>query len=175
MLSRRLFLGSVAAVAAGANAASAQGSGSQMGQVWAGLELVDAAGQAFRLSSLKPRLKLFKLWANWCPGCLIEMPSLVSLAEALGRDNLDVVLISNPDDFRRDQAAAQRFRVPFRLATPSSANRPDLVRAAMLDRDGAYVVPRALLFAGPENTLTAQLTGSRDWSGKAAQWKAQLG
>lgn len=175
MLTRRLFLGSAAAVAAGARAAAAQPAVSPLAQLWAGLELEDVAGQAFRLADLKPRLKLIKLWAHWCPGCVMEMPSLIALADAVGRDNLEVVLVSDPDDFRRDQATALRLKLPFRLATASSQNRPDLIRATLLDRDGAYVVPRTLLFAGAENALTAQLTGSQDWRGRAGQFRAQLG
>lgn len=126
------------------------------------------------MADVSQRLKLVKLWANWCSACLVEMSSLAAFSKAFG-DEAEILLVSNPDDWQRDQLTARRRQLPFRLATLSPANSASAVRAALLDREGAYVVPRSFLFAGPESVLTAQHTGSCDWADEARRLKARLG
>jgi peroxiredoxin len=177
MLARRSLLQlSAAAVVAGATTArAAEPQASRLAQLWAGLEFVDAQGQTFRLGDIPQRLKLVTLWANWCSGCLVEMPSLAGFTKTFGDQNAQVLLVSNPDDWQRDQLVARRLKLPFRLATISPGNSTASARAVLLDKDGAYVVPRSLVFTGPENVLCAQHTGSCDWDEEARRLKAQLG
>jgi len=175
MLSRRSMLTLSAAAVLASREAAAESQVARMSQLWGGLELLDPEGRSFRLADIPQQLKLVKLWAHWCPGCLVEMPSLAALAKALGEQRAQVILVSHPDDWRRDQLVAQRLKIPFRLATVSPANRSGAVRAALLDSDGAYVVPRSLVFSGPENVLAAQHTGSSDWTEQVPLLKARLG
>lgn len=176
MLARRSLLRSAAGIAALA-AATTKAQAVQTAapaSAWDKVEFTDRDGQAFRLSDLTAPLKLIKLWAGWCPACLVEMDGLRQTANLIGPANMTVLLVSNPEDWRRDQLVAERHKLPFPLATLSSANSPPMVRSALLDRSGAYVVPRTLLFEGAQNTLVSERLGSADWAGQAAQLKARV-
>ena len=175
MLSLRALVRLSAAVLVAPAVAQAQPAPGALVRLWSGLELIDSQGQTFRLADIPQRLKVVKLWANWCSACLIEMPSLTAFTKAFGEHQAQILLVSNPDDWQRDQLAARRLKLPFRLATLSPTNVVSSSRAALLDRDGAYVVPRSFVFTGPENVLAAQHTGSCDWAEEARHLKAQLG
>jgi thiol-disulfide isomerase/thioredoxin len=175
MLSRRSVVQASAALLFANPAIAAQTQAAYLAQLWGGLDLIDSQGQTFRLADIPQRLKLVKLWAHWCSACLVEMPSVVAFAKSFGDETTEVLLVSNPDDWQRDQLAAQRLKLPFRLATLSPANSVSSTRAVLLDRDGAYVVPRSFLFTGPQNVLIAQHTGSYDWADEARRFKARMG
>jgi thiol-disulfide isomerase/thioredoxin len=146
-----------------------------LAQLWGELELVDSQGRTFHLADIPQRLKLVALWAHWCSGCLVEMPSLAAFANSFSNERALVLLVSNPDDWQPDQLVAHRLKLPFRLATVSPTNPAALSRAALLDSEGAYVVPRSFVFTGPENVLVAQHTGSYDWGDEARRLRAQWG
>jgi len=44
----------------------------------------DAAGALHTLAEFKGRVTLVNLWANWCPPCKAEIPSLAALAKSHG-------------------------------------------------------------------------------------------
>src|SRR4051794_41938194 len=117
MLARRSLLRLSAAGLGVGRTAAAQSESARISEVWAGLQLVDTAGRSFRLADLPQPLKLVKLWAHWCAGCLAGLPALAALAKTIGAENAHIVLVSHADDWRRDQLAAERLQLPFRLAT----------------------------------------------------------
>ena len=123
MLSRRSLFALSAAAVLTAETAAAQPRPSPVSQLWSSLEFIDREERTFSLAEIQQPLKLIQLWAHWCPACLGEMGSLAALARSLGEQRAQVLLVSNPDDWRRDQLAAQRLRLPFRLATPLTGKR----------------------------------------------------
>jgi thiol-disulfide isomerase/thioredoxin len=130
MLSRRSMIHlSAGLLAAGATTRVQAGAG-QLSHLWGGLELIDSQGEVFRLADIPQWVKLVKLWANWCSGCLAEMPALMTFAKTFD-GNGQVLLISNPDYWQRDQLTARRLKLPFRLATLSPANAAASNRAAL--------------------------------------------
>ena len=121
----------------------------------------DKDGRTFQLGQGSAPLTLVTMWAHWCPACLSEMPSLTALSTALG-PQLDVLLVSHPEYWAQDQAAAQHRRLPHRMATLSSYNAPGVLEAALL-QDGAYTVPRSLVFRRDATVAWSHL-GSMDWA-----------
>ena len=126
--------------------------------VWSSLALVDQAGVGFQLGDRGRPLTFVNLWAHWCSACLSEMPSLEGLAAKLP---IDIVLLSHPDNWARDQDAAARRRLPFRLATLSPAN-PLWVRQAVFE-----VVPRSVVYRRQEQAVVLAHQGADRWDSPA--------
>ena len=173
MLSRRMFM-AASTVALTGRGADAKAETLSLSRLWSGLEFVDATGRAFRLSDMQQPLKLVNLWASWCSACLVEMQSFETLARVLGEQNLKVLLVSNPEDWRRDQLCAQRLRLPFQIVTLPPTNPTEIIRSALLDRNGAVVVPRTILFSGKENRVALQQMGTLDWSTQVGRVRGLL-
>ena len=150
-LARRSFLSIAAASVAAVSVAASRPAQARQRMpesadngLWRGVSFEDSNGRIFQLGQGSAPLTLITMWAHWCPACLSEMPSLTALSNALG-SQLDVLLVSHPEYWAQDQAAAQRRRLPHRMATLSSYNAPGVLEAALL-HEGAYTVPRSLLF-----------------------------
>ena len=114
---------------------------------------------------------LVAMWAHWCPTCLAEMPALVSMAAGIG-PNVEVLLMSHPEYWAQDLAAAQKRRIPLRLVTPGPENTPGVVQAALLNGQGGYEVPRSLAFRNRDRSIA--WTG-RDWAASGNQIRALAG
>lgn len=170
--SRRSFLAGLSAASAfGPSVASARPSVQGEGGLWRGMEFEDSKGRSFQLgmaggSSGGAPLTLIKLWAHWCPACLGEMAALSAMATALA-GHVEVLLVSHPEYWAQDQATAARRRLPFRLAAPTAANGSGVVRAA-LTGNGAYSVPRSLVFRTRDATVAWSQSGSMDWGSAGA-------
>ena len=127
--------------------------------VWSGLALIDQTGTGFQLGDRGP-LTFVNLWAHWCSACLSEMPSLEGMA---ARVKLDVVLLSHPDNWARDQDAAARRRLPFRLATLSPANPLWVRQAVFEEHNRAYVVPRSVVYRREQRAVVMAQQGAERW------------
>ena len=156
----------------GSTTASARTPDETQAALWRGMGLDGADGRSFQLGSGRAALTLVKLWASWCPACLSEMGSLAALAAAVPSDTLEVVLVSHPEYWREDLAAAQRRPVPFRMAKPSSGTDPGVIRAA-LTLDGAYDVPRSFVFRQRVSSIAWTHVGSMDWGSAATVSRLQ--
>lgn len=173
-IARRSFLAGSSALAvmsiAGARAESP--ADEPVGALWRGLDLLDVNGRTFQIGDVRAPLTLIKLWANWCPACWGEMPSLKALTAAVGPQDIEVLLISHPEYWVRDQQAALSRGVPFRLATPSPSNARAVMQAALTESNGAYAVPRSLLFKKTQDAAVWVHRGAQDWA--AANIVAQM-
>ena len=163
-LSRRSLLALTSAgavVAASPVRAETRGPQQPDASLWRSVAFEDKDGRTFQLGDGSARLTLAAMWAHWCPACLSEMSSLGALSAALG-SQLDVLLVSHPEYWAADQETAERRRIPHRMATVSSYNAPGLMEAALL-QDGAYAVPRSLLFRRG-NALAWAHEGAINWA-----------
>lgn len=61
-------------------------------------------GTAYKLSQFKGKLVLLHFWASWCAPCVVELPSLVRLAQDY-KDEIIILTFSSDTD----AAAAKRF------------------------------------------------------------------
>lgn len=164
-LSRRAFLAAAPAAGLAASvpaSAWAREPASAQLAMWRGLVLEDKDGRTFQVGSGAAGLTLVKMWANWCPGCLAEMPSLVALAAAMG-SRLEVVLLSHPGWWAQDRAVARQRGIPLRVAVPSAVNDEAVVREA-LTVGGSFRVPRSVAFRAAEPEIAWTHMGREDWS-----------
>lgn len=135
--------------------------------LWSGLRLQDQHGRSFQLGEGPAPITLVAMWAHWCPPCLAELPSLVTLA-GLTASKMEVLLLSHPEYWVRDVAVAQQRRIPLRMATPSTDNSSAVIGTALLNGQGGYEVPRALAFRNNDQSIAWSQRGWTDWGSPAA-------
>ncbi len=144
---RRDFLAGLGACAMlAASPARAQGMAAEsLGEAWRQFRLIDAENARFTLDNIRRPLTLIGFWASWCPVCLGENGQIAALQEAVGPENMEVIMMSHPnwwdDDLRRAKASGMKFR----MATADPANDPETVYQTLTDQ-GDYFVPRTLVF-----------------------------
>jgi thiol-disulfide isomerase/thioredoxin len=131
--------------------------------VWTGSVLMTADERSFVLRDLQRPMTLLKLWAGWCPACAAEMPQLTAMAAAMGR-TLEVILVSYPQFWAADQVAAQRRRLPFKLATFAPSTPASLVQQALQGQEGVYSVPRSLAFRARDQSIVLTRERGADWA-----------
>ena len=139
---------------------------------WGGIELLDADDRSFSVDELDKPYALIKLWAHWCPTCLRDLASLPQAAPALAA-RLDVVLVSHPNEWARDQQVSREHGVPFRTARPSASNSWSRVQSALLAADGMFYVPRTLLYCKVSRAVVWSHLGGLDWSAPETLAKLQ--
>ncbi len=130
---------------------------------WPGLEFVDRAGAVFQIGHLNRALVFVNVWAHWCSACLAEMASLESLAAKLPVGRLEIVLLSHPDNWPADQAAAARRGLRFRLATLGPGNPAWTRPAAFEERGRTYSVPRSLVYRQATDSVVLTQDGPAQW------------
>jgi thiol-disulfide isomerase/thioredoxin len=167
-VSRRRWLQSALAVAAGAAAlpASAQGLSGPAYEVskWSGpvdgFALADTTGKTWRLDELSGRAVLLNFWASWCEPCRAEMPTLQQVADLYGADKLVVLAIN----FKEPATRALKFAASTGLSLP-----------ILLDADGqaarrwgVKVFPTTLML-DRKGRPRQRVQGEVDWTGSAAE------
>jgi thiol-disulfide isomerase/thioredoxin len=143
-------------------------------------DFVDARGSVHHLSELTGKLVLVSLWAAWCPGCLAELPSIRALAERLGPDAIDVVMLSHDMNWSGDVAFAARTALPFRHWRLSPHAPDSVTEAAFRVENDRFGLPQSVVLAGPNRVLIKATLGTRDWSATeqlrdARAWLAAAG
>lgn len=73
-------------------------------------ELVDVAKLSNR------RVLIVDYWAFWCPSCLAEFADLKKLQDKFGKNNIEVILVSEKKNWGRDVSVARKFGVTWRMA-----------------------------------------------------------
>ena len=128
----------------------------------------DGEGQPVRLSVFRGRPVLVNLWATWCGPCVVEMPSLDTLAARAG-PGLEILAISQDLDGRRkvtDFFAAHRFRRLEPYLDPDMQLMPAL---------GLDTLPTTILYDSHGREVW-RMTGMADWqSERTARLLAEAG
>lgn len=177
LITRRSALAGSLALVLGQQAKGEGRSTQSIDAVWQGIELSDVTGSTFQIRDCRATLTLVKLWANWCPACLVEMQTLKSLVTAMGPRDIEVILVSHPEYWSRDQLVARNQGFAFRLATPAPNTALATIQAAMTESNGAYAVPRSLLFRKGKEAAVWVHRGAREWTSPevVTQLKSQIG
>jgi len=124
------------------------------------LDVVDLAGQPWRLKALAGQVVVLNFWATWCAPCRLEMPSLDAMAARRRREGVVVAAINykeTPDVVRR-----YLERAPFKSQI-------------LLDADGDATVtwtPRVFpttVLIGRNGVPVHVVVGELDWEGAEAQ------
>lgn len=123
----------------------------------------DAAGASHTLPEFKGRVTIVNFWANWCPPCKAEIPSLSRLAVAERGKPLAIVPISVGKN--EDETAGRAFiaknpplafytEPTYRLAYAFNPPIGDMPTTVIFDRHGVE---------------RARLAGGADWSSPEAK------
>ena len=59
--------------------------------------VTDLAGKQHKLSDYRGKNVMLVFWATWCPPCMMEIPHLISLRNAISRENLAILALT-PDN-----------------------------------------------------------------------------
>lgn len=113
---------------------------------FAGVEIVDAAGQPRPITGWQGRVVLLNLWATWCAPCLKELPALDRLKTELGGADFDVVALNidkapeKPRKFLADNAikALEFLRDPTTKAF-AAVKSQGMPTTLLLDRQGREI------------------------------------
>jgi thiol-disulfide isomerase/thioredoxin len=159
--SRRTALGLMATWQAGM---FSQPAAASQAEVLAEAEFTDERNSVHHLNELTRPLLLVNLWAAWCAGCLVEMPTIQALASRLGPDSIDVVLLSHGMNWVGDLAYMREARLPFPHWRLSNRVPETVVAAAFRVQGDRFGLPQSLVFAGRRRELVASYLGSRDWT-----------
>jgi thiol-disulfide isomerase/thioredoxin len=102
-------------------------------------------GTRYDLATTRAKLVWFNQWAHWCAPCIAELPVMKKLQDQVGRDRLEIILLSQPRDWNKDRAyaAAQRIDFPL-LVMPDTTEDPALNAAlrlgVVIEKDGERTV-----------------------------------
>lgn len=137
--------------------------------------LVDAAGHRFDWQAQRRAIIWVNQWSYWCIPCRMEFPAMQALQDRVGRDKLRIVLYSQPQNWRQDQAEARLLGLTFELITAKDASVEDRAAIAL----GNVKQGRAVNWILPSNSFVrasgeglAAWQSPRDWDGAA--WATRI-
>lgn len=79
-------------------------------------------GKAISMASLKGKMVVVNFWATYCPGCIEEMPDLVSTYHQYHEKGLEIIAVSIADDPPNQLLNfAQKNALPFPIIHDSDA------------------------------------------------------
>jgi thiol-disulfide isomerase/thioredoxin len=116
----------------------------------------DLEGKEHRLSDFKGKVVVLNFWGTWCPGCVLEMPTLQRLYDRYrGDPKVAFVIVSGMDtpEKVRKFVAAKKYTLPMYLVGNDPLPKP-------LD-GGAW--PATYLIS-PSGVVRAELQGSGNWT-----------
>lgn len=131
----------------------------QAGDTAPSFSLTSDDGKKFTTKDFGGKLLLLNFWANWCPPCVEETPSLVELSQQLGPSGLVVLGVSidaNPDAYKR---FVKRFSIPFSVYRDPeqkinySYGTLQIPESYLIDRNGRVVEK----IIGPTDFATPQM------------------
>lgn len=120
----------------------------------------DHTGAVRKLSELRGKVVFLNFWAQWCPPCIDEMPSLEDLQEELGDEGLEVVaLASNPqwDEVRAFFPEGTNLTVWLDPSSKEDEQIGDVARAF-----GVPALPETFII-DREGTIRYYYVNKRDW------------
>ena len=128
--------------------------------------LPDTTGDTVTLARFAGKVTLVDFWASWCDPCREEFPHMIDLYRQLGRDDFEIVAISDDVDRGSMLAFIREFHPPFPVLVGGGRMRQQyhyrgLPYSVLLDRQGR-VVERYFGFGGPEEFRRLRATIARE-------------
>jgi thiol-disulfide isomerase/thioredoxin len=125
------------------------------------VQFEDPDGEPANLADFRGRPLLVNLWATWCGPCVVEMPSLDTLAEREG-ERIEVLALSQDLDGRQKVAEffAQR---DFRQLEPFLDGDMAMMTALRIG-----TLPTTILYDS-EGKEVWRMTGMAEWDGERAR------
>lgn len=91
------------------------------------------------------KLVVLNMWAHWCASCVAEMASFKQLRETIGRNQIEVILLSRPENWEKDKEYARTHNFDFPLYVVGPQNSPIRVREAYQDY-GNLFLPQTIIY-----------------------------
>ena len=116
--------------------------------------LTNMDGETFTLASVRGKWVFLHFWASWCGPCREEMPAIRNMADELGNEKLEIVLINTAEN----EDTIFSFLAEIGMDMNS-----------LMDTDGQVTEkykPRGLpttMLIDPEGSLQYQAIGGREW------------
>ena len=114
-----------------------------------GKELVNAKGEKVATATLKGKTVGIYFSAHWCPPCRKLTPQLVTLRDAVAKDNFEIVFISSDKDEEAMKGYMKETKMGW-LAVPFNAKQRNAVQKEysvsgiptliILDQDGKTIM-----------------------------------
>jgi thiol-disulfide isomerase/thioredoxin len=123
----------------------------------------DAEGRAHTLAEFKGRVTIVNFWANWCPPCKAEIPSLAKLATAEAGHPVAIVPISVGKD--EDETAGRAF---IARNPPLAFYTEPTYALAFAFKPPVGDMPTTVIF-DRRGVERARLPGGADWSSADAK------
>ncbi len=123
----------------------------------------DSEGKLHRIADFRGKVTVVNVWATWCGPCVIEMPTLASLAKAYEGKDVVVVPVSIDSDDKTDQAKA------FIAKNAPLTYYHDPKKALPFEfKPPAVGMPTTVIY-GKDGVEKARISGEADWSGPQAK------
>lgn len=106
------------------------------------LSLPDLSGQQRSLDEFAGKVLLVNFWASWCRPCIVEVPGIQRLMEAMADAPFAVIGVNVGEAERRVQATVKRLRMDFPILLDKDSTTFEgwganvLPTAYVLDRSG---------------------------------------
>ncbi len=123
----------------------------------------DGVGRPHTLAEFKGKVTIVNLWANWCPPCKAEIPSLAQLATTEAGKPLAIVPISVGKG--EDETAGRAF---IAAHPPLTFYTEPTYTLAFAFRPPAGDMPTTIIF-DRHGVERARLAGGADWSSPDAR------
>lgn len=105
----------------------------------------DIEGKDINLKSLEGKVVFINFWATWCPPCVAEMPSIQTLYNEIGHQNIVFLMVDVDNNLKKSKKFFQKKGYDLPLYEPASAIPANILDGSIpttliLDQKGRKVL-----------------------------------
>lgn len=126
----------------------------------AGAQLLDVSDKPLNFSAFKGKVVFVNNWANWCPPCIAEMPSIQTLKDKLEGEDVVFVMVSFDQDPEKAKSFIKKRNFDFDIYFPGEDYpfpTASIPATFILDKSGAVVSQHVGMADYSSDELTNQL------------------
>ena len=127
---------------------------------------VQDADRTVTLSQLRGQTVVLNFWATWCPPCVEEMPSLVSMQQRMKDKGVTVLAVSIDEDADAYHRFLKNYKVELLTVRDSAQKSPSLYGTSRWPE--TYIIDRS-------GIVRRKFIGPVDWNSReVAEFLAKL-
>jgi thiol-disulfide isomerase/thioredoxin len=130
-------------------------------------QVSDLNGNPVSLSAFRGEVVFLNFWASWCPPCLEEFPSMLSLATAMRERPFRMIALTQDEDPEALMAFLRTLDLPDDRILILQDPEGRVAHAY-----GTRLLPESYVI-DPRGMIVARFAGERDWSRPEAQQLAE--